>query len=156
MMINGWKLRYSSFAHNTTYCPDTFDEFLKQRRRWVLSDVANALLVVQNIKRLIRNNECFTFVYVAYLLNMFLNNIITPGSAIVMITAGMDLVFNVPYIYTTVPLAFVVLLYSIFCTRASVRAQTLFTIGLTAVMGCTFFAIVVWGSTSIIKGIIEG
>ena len=24
MMIKGWRMRYSPFADNTTYCPDTF------------------------------------------------------------------------------------------------------------------------------------
>lgn len=50
--------------------------------------MANAILVVQNLFRLVRNNDCFSFVYVVYLVNMFLNNVITPGTAIVMITAG--------------------------------------------------------------------
>ena len=81
MMIHGWRLRYSSFADNTTYCPDTFQEFFKQRRRWILSDIANLILVVQNMPRLLRNNQCFSLVYVLYLLNMFLNNVITPGKA---------------------------------------------------------------------------
>ncbi|CAI9728096.1 Hypothetical predicted protein [Octopus vulgaris] len=47
LMVKGWYMRYSSFARNNTYCPDTFEEFLKQRRRWVLSDIANAVLVQQ-------------------------------------------------------------------------------------------------------------
>lgn len=88
MMINGWRLRYSAFADNTTYCPDTFQEFFKQRRRWILSDIANAILVVQNLFKLLRNNECFTLVYIVYLVNMFVNNVITPGTAIVMITGS--------------------------------------------------------------------
>ncbi|XP_035824644.1 uncharacterized protein LOC106011246 [Aplysia californica] len=88
MMINGWRMRYSPFADNTTYCPDSFGEYYKQRKRWILSDMANAVLVVQNLFRLIRNNDCFSMMYVVYLVNMFLNNIITPGTAIVMITAA--------------------------------------------------------------------
>ena len=80
MMINGWRLRYSAFADNTTYCPDSFQEFFKQRRRWILSDIANLILVVQNMPRLLRNNQCFSLVYVLYLLNMFMNNVITPGT----------------------------------------------------------------------------
>ncbi|CAG5134390.1 unnamed protein product, partial [Candidula unifasciata] len=90
MMINGWRMRYSPFADNSTYCPDSFEEYYKQRRRWILSDMANAILVVQNLFRLVRNNDCFSFVYIVYLVNMFLNNVITPGTAIVMITAEIN------------------------------------------------------------------
>ncbi|XP_036362447.1 uncharacterized protein LOC118765089 [Octopus sinensis] len=154
LMVKGWYMRYSSFARNNTYCPDTFEEFLKQRRRWVLSDIANAVLVVRNLVSLIRHNACFSACYVIYMLNMFLNNIITPGTAVVMITAGLDLVFEVPYLYTTIPLAVTVLVYSVFCTRASTRAQTYFTLALTVILGCVFFAVVVWGSATIVRGII--
>ena len=57
--------------------------------------MANAVLAVQNILRLIRNNECFSLIYVVYLVNMFLNTVITPGTAVVMITAGTpDLFFE--------------------------------------------------------------
>jgi nitrogen fixation protein len=25
MMLHGWKLEYTSFCNNTTYCPDSYD-----------------------------------------------------------------------------------------------------------------------------------
>ncbi|ESP04299.1 hypothetical protein LOTGIDRAFT_170891 [Lottia gigantea] len=155
MMINGWRLRFSAFADNTTYCPDTFEEFFKQRRRWILSDIANALLVVQNMLSLIRNNDCFTFVYVSYLLNMFINNVITPGTAIVMITAGLELVFDVPYITTTAPMAGIVLMYAIVCIKCSAKTQTRLTSALTVLMGGVFVSVAVWGSYKIVASMIH-
>ncbi|KAK6166486.1 hypothetical protein SNE40_023162 [Patella caerulea] len=155
MMIHGWRLRFSAFADNTTYCPDTFEEFFKQRRRWILSDIANALLVVQNMISLIRNNDCFTFVYVSYLLNMFINNVITPGTAIVMITAGLELVFDVPYITTTAPMAAIVFIYAIICTRTSTSTQTKLTSVLTVLMGSVFVSVAVWGSYKIVASMVS-
>ncbi|XP_041365067.1 chitin synthase-like [Gigantopelta aegis] len=154
MMIHGWRLRFTAFADNTTYCPDTFEEFFKQRRRWILSDIANALLVVQNLYSLVKNNDCFTFVYVAYLLNMFVNNVITPGTAIVMITAGMELVFDVPYAYTTLPMALIVYAYAIACTRTSTQTQTILTSVMTIFMGSIFFSVAVWGSYKIVAAMV--
>ena len=156
LMVQGWYMRYSCFAPNNTFCPDTFEEFLKQRRRWVLSDIANAVLVVQNLWLLMRRNASFSLCYVLYMLNMFLNNIITPGTAIVMITAGLDLVFGVPYLQTTIPLAAIVFAYSLICTQSSTRMQTYMTAVLTAILGSIFFAVVVWGSATIVRGIIQG
>nr|KAG5706142.1 hypothetical protein BaRGS_025764 [Batillaria attramentaria] len=155
MMINGWRLRYSAFADNTTYCPDTFQEFFKQRRRWILSDIANLILVVQNMPRLLRNNECFSFVYLVYLFNMFMNNVITPGTAIVMITAGMELVFEVPYIYTTPPMAALVYAYAFMCTRASTHVQGMVTSALTVFLGSIFVSVAVWGSYKIVDGMVS-
>ncbi|XP_076465667.1 uncharacterized protein LOC143297281 [Babylonia areolata] len=152
MMINGWRLRYNAFADNTTYCPDTFEEFFKQRRRWILSDMANLILVVQNMPRLLRNNDCFTLVYVIYLFNMFMNNVIIPGTAIVMITAGMELVFGIPYVYTTPALTTVVYAYAFLCTRSSTHVQTLATSLLTLVLGTAFTCVAVWGSYLIVGG----
>ncbi|KAK0055220.1 chitin synthase chs-2-like isoform X2 [Biomphalaria pfeifferi] len=152
MMINGWHMRYSPFADNTTYCPDTFEEYYKQRRRWILSDMANAILVVQNLLRLVRNNECFSLMYVIYLVNMFLNNVITPGTAIVMITAGLELVFEIPYVYTTLPMAVIVYLYAFVCTCTSARTQGLLTSVLMVLMGSMFSSVAIYGSYKITAG----
>lgn len=49
MMKAGWSLRYSYHGNNTTFCPEETEEFMKQRRRWLLSDFANAAVVAWNL-----------------------------------------------------------------------------------------------------------
>ncbi|XP_036355894.1 chitin synthase chs-1-like [Octopus sinensis] len=71
MMMRGWKLKFCTFAVNTTYCPCKLEEFLKQRRRWMLSDMANTFLVMQQLPRLVRYNACFTVLYIIYLIQLF-------------------------------------------------------------------------------------
>ena len=44
---SGWRLDYCAAAENSTYCPEDFDEFFKQRRRWIPSTLANQLLLLQ-------------------------------------------------------------------------------------------------------------
>ena len=51
MMLKGWHLRYNSYGRNSTYCPEETEEFMKQRRRWLLSDFANAIVVARNISK---------------------------------------------------------------------------------------------------------
>ncbi|GFS00558.1 chitin synthase [Elysia marginata] len=155
MMINGWRMRYSPFADNSTYCPDTFEEYYKQRRRWILSDMANAVLAVQNIIKLIRNNECFSLMYVVYLVNMFLNTVITPGTAVVMITAGLELVFDIPYVYTTLPLASVVYLFAILCTCTKQKTQVTLINVLTFFMGGLFSSVALYGCYKITSMMVE-
>lgn len=51
MMKAGWSLRYSYHGNNTTFCPEETEEFMKQRRRWLLSDFANAAVVAWNLRK---------------------------------------------------------------------------------------------------------
>ncbi|XP_035669166.1 uncharacterized protein LOC118411195 [Branchiostoma floridae] len=39
----GWRLEYTAVSEDSTYCPEEFDEFFNQRRRWIPSTVANQL-----------------------------------------------------------------------------------------------------------------
>ena len=73
-----------------------------------------------------------------------------------MITAGMELVFDVPYIYTTPPLATIVYSYAFFCTRFSTNAQTALTSVLTLLLGAVFSSVAVWGSYKIVAGMVSG
>ena len=49
MMKAGWSLKYSFHGKNTTFCPEETEEFMKQRRRWLLSDFTNAAVVAGNL-----------------------------------------------------------------------------------------------------------
>ncbi|XP_076437985.1 uncharacterized protein LOC143277129 [Babylonia areolata] len=86
MMMWGWKLRYSTYAVNSTYCPDSLTEFIKQRRRWILSDLANSFLVFRSLLRLMRSNGCFSFMYAIYLVQLFGIVVFSPGTTVVMLT----------------------------------------------------------------------
>ncbi|XP_052221810.1 chitin synthase chs-2-like [Dreissena polymorpha] len=46
MVKSGWKIEYCATAENSTYCPDDFDEFFKQRRRWIASTLANMKIFI--------------------------------------------------------------------------------------------------------------
>ncbi|KAL5017547.1 hypothetical protein ScPMuIL_007136 [Solemya velum] len=109
MMLRGWQLRYSYAARNTTYCPDNFGEFIKQRRRWILSDLANSLLVMKNIRQLVRNNNCFSVAFSVYLLQLFFITLLAPGSTILMLAIGFDFIFHIET-YVTAPIIIVLIL----------------------------------------------
>ncbi len=87
MMMRGWKLKYSAFCDNTTFCPDTFQEFMKQRRRWVLSEFANTLVVFRNVFTLARRNDSFSLLFILYLLQMFVISLLSPATAMVRVGA---------------------------------------------------------------------
>ncbi|XP_053391052.1 chitin synthase chs-2-like [Mercenaria mercenaria] len=47
MVQTGRRIEYCAASENSTHCPESFDEFFKQRRRWVVSTLANMLLLLQ-------------------------------------------------------------------------------------------------------------
>ena len=56
---------------NSTYAPDTFKEFVKQRRRWILSELGNTLLLLRNGFKLAAANDCISYGYVTFLFMLF-------------------------------------------------------------------------------------
>ena len=60
-----------SSSLNSTYAPDTFKEFVKQRRRWILSELGNTLLLLRNGFKLATANDCVSLGYVAFLFMLF-------------------------------------------------------------------------------------
>ncbi|VDI71313.1 chitin synthase [Mytilus galloprovincialis] len=111
LMLKGWKLRYSSNARNTTFCPEDTYEFMKQRRRWLLSDYANAVLVIRKLRALLSTNDAFSYLYAFYLLQLFLIMLLYPGSTIVMLCLGLELASGAPLIIVTPVIVAIVFAY---------------------------------------------
>ncbi|XP_036362449.1 chitin synthase chs-2-like isoform X1 [Octopus sinensis] len=155
MMMRGWKLKYCTFAFNTTYCPSTVEEFLKQRRRWMLSDMANTFLVMRHLPRLVRHNACFTAMYIIYLVQLFLIVIISPGSTIIMITAGLDMVFGITFVVPSILVCLLLLVYMCICMFAPSKIQTYVTIFLIFIFGTAISCVFIGGAVYIIKDIIR-
>lgn len=135
MMLKGWKLEYSSYSHNSTFCPDTFLEFLKQRKRWVLSEMSNLILVFGNIRRLTQNNSTFSLIYIIYILQMFLLVILSPGTTVVFLTISLDIHFGLSCLYTTPFCIASLILYSVICSTKSTQAQSAVTSAITILLG---------------------
>ncbi|XP_061180308.1 uncharacterized protein LOC133188841 [Saccostrea echinata] len=113
MMKEGWNLRYSYHGKNTTFCPEETEEFMKQRRRWLLSDFANAAVVARNLPQLMRNSTAFTLLYTLYILQLFVVMVLYPGSTIMMLALGFELVTSCPLLANAALLSLACLLYCI-------------------------------------------
>ena len=66
LVEKGWRLEYCAVSENTTFCPDNFDEFFKQRRRWIPSTLANLSMCVQHGTAIIANNNHVGFGFILY------------------------------------------------------------------------------------------
>ena len=62
----GWRLEYCAVSQDHTFCPETFEEFYKQRRRWIPSTVANLAKVIGSYRRITSNNDSISILFVLY------------------------------------------------------------------------------------------
>jgi len=76
MVQAGWRLEYCAAAEDSTFCPDTFDEFFKQRRRWIPSTLANLLLLISEWKLTVNNNDYISIFFILYQALMVFSTII--------------------------------------------------------------------------------
>ena len=75
-MEAGWRLEYCATAENSTYCPDNFDEFFKQRRRWTPSTLANQVVVINQQTRIRENNDFINIFFIFYQAVLMISSII--------------------------------------------------------------------------------
>merc|ERR1719376_1942980 len=66
MLQQGWRVEYSAASDSFTACPEGFKEFYNQRRRWMPSTIANILDLLGDYKRVIKNNDDISLMYICY------------------------------------------------------------------------------------------
>lgn len=74
LIKRGYKLAYSASSYAYTRCPETFDEFYNQRRRWTLSIISNTLDLLWNSRQTVKLNPNFSWIYIIFQVdNLFLS-----------------------------------------------------------------------------------
>ncbi len=119
MMLKGWKLAFSPISHNYTYCPENFKEFLKQRRRWYLSDVFNQYLLISNLSKLIYRNKAFSLPFSLYLFIVFLLTLLAPFIGMWIMVGGLVMISGVSHIYLVTVNIVILVIYTIMCVTCT-------------------------------------
>ena len=94
MVEAGWRLEYAAAADSYTFCPDSFDEFYKQRRRWTPSTMANLMQLCSNAAKVISNNDAVSIIFILYQAAMIFSTIVAPATVILVMAAGMTYAFD--------------------------------------------------------------
>lgn len=66
LLQRGYRVEYSAASDAYTHCPESFNEFYTQRRRWIPSTLANIIDLLNNYKHTIRVNNDISMPYIAY------------------------------------------------------------------------------------------
>lgn len=122
LIKRGLRLEYCAISEDQTYVPTDFDEFFKQRRRWIPSTMANLVMLVSESGIITRGNDSISILYILFQVVMIFSTAISPATVILFIGAGLQL-FNVKY-GTTITLLFILGIgYGLICLYSSPKTQ---------------------------------
>ncbi|XP_050419061.2 chitin synthase chs-2 [Patella vulgata] len=93
LLQQGYRVEYCAAADAYTYCPESFNEFFNQRRRWSPSTMANIMDFLSDWRNMIRKNENISWMYVLYQLLLFFSSIVTPGTTFLLIVGAINMAF---------------------------------------------------------------
>lgn len=79
-------MEYCAASENSTYCPEEFEEFFKQRRRWIPSSMANLLLLLQESKTLFTFNKQISIMFLVYQAALLISSVINPAVCILIVS----------------------------------------------------------------------
>ncbi|XP_057374919.1 chitin synthase chs-2-like [Daphnia carinata] len=80
LIKRGYRLAYSASSYASTHCPETFNEFYNQRRRWALSLFANTADVLLNCRQIVKMNPNISWLYIVFQALLLTMGILCPGS----------------------------------------------------------------------------
>ena len=76
LVTRGWRLEYCAAAKDKTYCPDDLESFFKQRRRWIVSTMANMVEILRLGGLAVRRNPSVSWLYIVYTALMLVSTVV--------------------------------------------------------------------------------
>ena len=124
LIQKGWRLDYSAVSQDYTFCPDTFEEFYKQRRRWIPSTIANLALVIDNWSKITSNNNSITILFILYQFLIVFSSLISPATVILIIASGIKaLDHTANEAALIIALSIISVLFGVICIYATENTQ---------------------------------
>ncbi|XP_075147009.1 hyaluronan synthase-like protein kkv isoform X1 [Haematobia irritans] len=117
LLQRGYRVEYSAASDAYTHCPEGFNEFYNQRRRWVPSTIANIMDLLGDAKRTIKINDNISLLYIFYQMMLMGGTILGPGTIFLMLVGAFVAAFRIDnwtsFHYNIVPiLAFMVVCFT--------------------------------------------
>ncbi|CAH1271274.1 CASKIN2 [Branchiostoma lanceolatum] len=145
MVERGKRLVYTSIAEDSTFVPESFDEFFNQRRRWGPSTVANQIELLRKWKRGDINNSSVSFLFMLYQLLLFFSFLIGPATAILIASGGLDFYVSghFPLEATIAIMSILTFLFGFICLRYKQDTQLKWAKALGSLFGVVMIMVMV-------------
>merc|ERR1719410_168855 len=95
LLQRGYRVEYSAASDAYTHCPEGFNEFFNQRRRWVPSTIANIFDLLMDYKATVKINDNISLPYVWYQSMLMMGTIIGPGTIFLMLVGAFVAAFKI-------------------------------------------------------------
>lgn len=95
LLQRGYRVEYSAASDAYTHCPESFNEFYNQRRRWVPSTIANIMDLLGDYKRTIKVNDNISLLYIFYQMLLIGGTILGPGTIFLMLVGAFVAAFRI-------------------------------------------------------------
>ncbi|KAL9891261.1 hyaluronan synthase-like protein kkv isoform 2-T2 [Glossina fuscipes fuscipes] len=95
LLQRGYRVEYSAASDAYTHCPEGFNEFYNQRRRWVPSTIANIMDLLADAKRTIKINDNISLLYIFYQMMLMGGTILGPGTIFLMLVGAFVAAFRI-------------------------------------------------------------
>lgn len=126
LIQRGWRLEYCAISEDYTYCPETFEEFFKQRRRWIPSTIANLALLISEAGSITRGNDTVSILFILFQALMVFSTAISPATVILVIATGLQSAYKLSDDITITIIAVLIVMsviYGIICLYTSQKTQ---------------------------------
>ena len=153
LVEKGWALNYCAISKNHTHCPETMNEFFKQRKRWIPSTIANLYLLISKSSKLIKGNNRISIIFVLFQAMLLLSTAISPATVILVIAAGFNSAFGVDPISVIVPILIFCVSYGFVCLYCKPKFQMDITIVCTFLFSVVMFVVLVGYVINIVQDI---
>ncbi|XP_055863773.1 uncharacterized protein LOC106072126 isoform X3 [Biomphalaria glabrata] len=125
MVQSGWRIEYCAASENSTNCPAEFEEFYKQRRRWIASTLANLMLVIREWRYISLFNHRLGVVFLCYQALLLFSTLIAPSMVILVVAGGLQYAWDVDVISMILLQVFACIIYTFICIYTSQDTQML-------------------------------
>ena len=122
----GWRLEYCAISEDQTYCPTDFNEFYKQRRRWIPSTIANLIQLISDARSITSVNDSVSILFILFQAIIVFSTAISPATVILFIASGLQSAYNLSQPVTLgiiVLLIIVSVFYGLVCIYGSSQTQ---------------------------------
>lgn len=94
LLQQGYRVDYSAAADALTYCPESFEEFFKQRRRWVPSTLANIWDLLSDFSNTVLINDNISQLFMIYQAFIMVSTVLGPATIIITIASAFQAVLG--------------------------------------------------------------
>ncbi|XP_041976405.1 chitin synthase chs-2-like [Aricia agestis] len=151
LLQRGYRVEYSAASDAYTHCPERFDEFYNQRRRWVPSTMANILDLLTDYKRTVQVNDNISTLYIVYQMMLMLGTVLGPGTIFLMMIGAMNAITGLDNINALIINLVPIVAFIIICMTCKSDTQITFAHLITCIYAMVMMMVIVGIALQIVE-----